>query len=289
MHRTSPSRLILIFAALIIMVLATGCFQDAGQGLQATSVAQSVATFTPFATLEPSPTPEVLETDESTAEVFPTLTETPQDIAQLPTLSETPTPDTFGSVNGSNPQQEGDAPALTATAIIASATARYIQTELALTQLPPFASPTPDIIFPTLTPTTDPNFGQGGGPTGPIVTGTDCVHEVRVGDNLFRLSLYYGLTIDQIAQRNGITNINLIIFRQKLVIPGCGTTGNPPPPTTVPGPGPGPNPGRSYVVKQGDNLFRISLSYGVPISAIAAANGIANINLIYVGQVLYIP
>jgi LysM repeat protein len=276
----------------IVIVVATGCFQEAGEGLQATSVAQSFVSLTPQPTLQPTDTPEAElstedVTDEATEELAPTLTQTPtaEQVAQVPT--ETPTPDTFGQVNGSGQAQE-DTSALTATSIIASATARGIQTEQALTQqVPVFPTATESIILPTLTPTID---GQGGGAVAPpIVTGTDCIHEVRVGDNLFRLGIYYGLTINQIAQRNGIANVNLIIFRQKLVIPGCGTTGNPPPPTTYPDTTPGPNPGGSYVVVQGDNLFRISLRYGVPISTIAAANGIANINLIYVGQVLVIP
>jgi LysM repeat protein len=42
-------------------------------------------------------------------------------------------------------------------------------------------------------------------------------------------------------------------------------------------------------VRPGENLYRISLAYGVPMSTIAAANGIANYNLIYAGQTLCIP
>ena len=45
----------------------------------------------------------------------------------------------------------------------------------------------------------------------------------------------------------------------------------------------------NHTVQAGQNLFRISLRYGVSMSAIAAANHIANVNLIFVGQVLYIP
>ena len=44
-----------------------------------------------------------------------------------------------------------------------------------------------------------------------------------------------------------------------------------------------------HVVAPGDNLYRISLRYGTTIGAIQAANGIANPNLIYVGQRLNIP
>lgn len=44
-----------------------------------------------------------------------------------------------------------------------------------------------------------------------------------------------------------------------------------------------------HLVQRGENLFRISLRYGVSMSAIAAANGITNFNLIYAGQRLVIP
>src|SRR5574341_510584 len=45
----------------------------------------------------------------------------------------------------------------------------------------------------------------------------------------------------------------------------------------------------THVVQPGENLFRISLRYGVTVQAIAEANGIANPNLIIVGQTLVIP
>lgn len=47
--------------------------------------------------------------------------------------------------------------------------------------------------------------------------------------------------------------------------------------------------GVRHVVQPGENLFRISLRYGVSMDAIAAVNGIQNFALIYVGQVLIIP
>ena len=44
-----------------------------------------------------------------------------------------------------------------------------------------------------------------------------------------------------------------------------------------------------YVVQRGDTLSRIAARYGVSASALAAANGIRNSNLIYTGQRLSIP
>jgi LysM repeat protein len=44
-----------------------------------------------------------------------------------------------------------------------------------------------------------------------------------------------------------------------------------------------------HIVQPGENLYRISLRYGTTVQAIAAANGIVNVNLIYAGQQLVIP
>lgn len=47
--------------------------------------------------------------------------------------------------------------------------------------------------------------------------------------------------------------------------------------------------GTLYVVKSGDTLWAIANRYGVTVQAIASANKITNVNLIYVGQILIIP
>jgi LysM repeat protein len=54
--------------------------------------------------------------------------------------------------------------------------------------------------------------------------------------------------------------------------------------------GPGPSvSARAYVVARGDTLAGIATRFGVTLQALAQANGIANPNLIYVGQQLAIP
>ena len=44
----------------------------------------------------------------------------------------------------------------------------------------------------------------------------------------------------------------------------------------------------TYTVKRGDTLSAIAKKYGTTVKAIAAENGIKNVNLIYVGQKLKI-
>lgn len=46
---------------------------------------------------------------------------------------------------------------------------------------------------------------------------------------------------------------------------------------------------RIHYVQPGENLFRISLRYGVSMQRIAAANGLASTHWIYAGQALIIP
>lgn len=69
-----------------------------------------------------------------------------------------------------------------------------------------------------------------------IPPGADCVHEIRVGDTLFQLSLAYGVTVNDIARASGIDNPDRIAVGQHVTIPKCGTTGFIPPPTSIPSP-----------------------------------------------------
>lgn len=67
-----------------------------------------------------------------------------------------------------------------------------------------------------------------------IPPGEDCVHEIRAGETLFKLSLAYGVSVDEIALTNGIDNPDRIAVGQQFTIPLCGTTGFIPPPTSIP-------------------------------------------------------
>ena len=134
----------------------------------------------------------------------------------------------------------------------------------------PTATPTSPPGVPTHTPTSTPT-------TPPGTPGAPIVHVVQRGENLFRIALRYNTTVEAIAAANNIRNPQLIYVGQRLTIPrGGGTT-------------PSPGGGRTHVVRPGENLFRIALRYGTTPQAIAAANNLPNIHLIYVGQVLRIP
>ena len=65
------------------------------------------------------------------------------------------------------------------------------------------------------------------------------VHTVVAGENLYRISLRYGVSMTAIAQQNNLSNLNIIYVGQRLVIPTGGTT---PPPTSTPPPNTTPTP-----------------------------------------------
>ncbi len=123
---------------------------------------------------------------------------------------------------------------------------------------------------------------------GIVASAQQTTYTVQRGDNLYRISTRFGVSIAAIAQANNISNPNLIFSGTVLVIPTGGTT---PPPTAAPGQ-PTTTPPVStgtYTVVGGDTLNRIAARFGTTLAAIRAANpNIVNINLIYPGQVINI-
>ena len=110
---------------------------------------------------------------------------------------------------------------------------------------------------------------------------TGFYYTVQWGDTLSSIAVRYGTTVYAISQANGIVNPNLIYAGQVLWIP----TGYQPPTVTPP-----VVQCRAYhTVNWGETLYRIGAWYGVSPWAIAQANRIYNLNLIYSGQTLCIP
>ncbi|MDQ7034646.1 MAG: LysM peptidoglycan-binding domain-containing protein [Anaerolineae bacterium] len=119
------------------------------------------------------------------------------------------------------------------------------------------------------------------------------VHTVAAGENLYRISLRYGVSMAAIAQENNLADVNVLFVGQQLTIPNTtGGTTSPPdttPPDTTPDTTSPPATGSTYTIQRGDTLASIARQFNTTFGAIAAANGLSNVNLIFVGQELIIP
>ena len=104
-------------------------------------------------------------------------------------------------------------------------------------------------------------------------------HYVQRGETLFSISVQYGVSMPALMKANpAIRNPNLIYAGTYLYIP-CGSGG----------PGMGGQCSHVHFVTRGQTLGEIALLYRVNPYAIAQANGIHNLDLIYAGEHLCIP
>ena len=133
----------------------------------------------------------------------------------------------------------------------------------------------------------------------------DTTYIVQPGDDLFRISLRFGVSEAALMAANGLTDPGRIYAGEQLVIPGGGTPAATVPvqATAVPAAMATPTaPAASapaaaatspatgtYVVQPGDTLYRISVKFGVSEYALMALNGILNPNRIAAGQTLQLP
>ncbi len=125
-----------------------------------------------------------------------------------------------------------------------------------------------------LIPTTGAAPAASSAPTG-------AVHVVRRGENLYRIALRYGVTVQALAELNGIYNPGHIVSGQKLLIPGSATT-----PALAYQP---QHASTTHVVRRGETLSAIAQRYGIPLWVLVQANNVANPALIIPGQTLTVP
>lgn len=119
-----------------------------------------------------------------------------------------------------------------------------------------------------------------------------CYHVVRPGETVFCIARAYGVDPWAIVAQNGIVNPNTVYPGTVLAIPNVYAS-IPPGPTCTPQCPPWPGYPCTcafyHTVVSGENLYRISLLYGVSMWRIAECNGIYNLNYIRAGDVLCIP
>jgi LysM repeat protein len=164
------------------------------------------------------------------------------------------------------------------------------------TQIPPtfpesFPTPTSTTIsFPatdTETTTALPTLTESATPT-PVFSPTACTPPsgwIRVttssGDTVYSLAQRYRTTADNLNAANCLTSADLPAG-VALYVPPVPTV------TVVPC---GPPFGwvRNYIVRPGDTLFRIALSYNITYPQLQRANCMGSSTTIYTGQRLWVP
>lgn len=95
----------------------------------------------------------------------------------------------------------------------------------------------------------------------------EATHVVQYGETLSSIAYQYGTNYQTLAALNGLTNPNLIYPGQILKVNGSVVS-------------------NIYTVQYGDNLSSIAAKLGTTYQTLAALNGLANPNLIYLGQTL---
>ncbi len=182
------------------------------------------------------------------------------------------------------------------------------------TDIPIGATSPPVTLTPFVRPTVTPAFEDELDPL------HECVYTVQSGDNLFRLSLNWNTTVQEIMDASQIDSDALSIG-QLLLRPGCEYSQPTPRPTESPAPvavdteapeaqmpdaetevetalepevaieavdtaTPGP---RFHVVSAGETIESISLRYRVDVNHLIALNNLTNPNRLAVGQELLLP
>jgi LysM repeat protein len=121
----------------------------------------------------------------------------------------------------------------------------------------------------------------------PIVAWGGCNYIVQPGETLFSIGIRYGVSPYYLAQINGLYNPNFIYAGMPLEVPCGGYQPHYPPHWPPPPPMRCSNSTR-YLVRPGDNLFRIALNYGTTVNALRDANNLWG-RVLRAGMVLIIP
>lgn len=106
---------------------------------------------------------------------------------------------------------------------------------------------------------------------------------VMAGDTLSGISKRHGVTVSMLVSANGLADPNRIFVGQRLRI------STPTAPTAAPPSATPTAEARVHTVARGENLWSIARFYGVSLSALVSANGIANAARIHAGLQLAIP
>jgi len=104
---------------------------------------------------------------------------------------------------------------------------------------------------------------------------------VQPGETLSEIADRQGVSLTRLMQANGISNANLVVAGQTLVVPGARSSAS--------AAAPRPLPTAPYTVKSGETLSEIADRFGTSTDRLIQLNRIANPNLVVAGTRLAIP
>nr|MBC7245294.1 LysM peptidoglycan-binding domain-containing protein [Chloroflexota bacterium] len=107
------------------------------------------------------------------------------------------------------------------------------------------------------------------------------IHIVQEGENLFRLALRYGTTVEAIMAANGLTDQHMLYVGQRLIIPSSARSAA----TSAAA----ATTGGTYVVQPGDTALSIAFRYGIGMWELMLANSLFSPHLIHPGLKMVIP
>lgn len=110
-------------------------------------------------------------------------------------------------------------------------------------------------------------------------------YQVKSGDTLSRIASANHTSVNDLKNINHISNINLIYPGQILQLSAASSSSSKPATTSTQSTS---GSKKTYTVKAGDTASAVASRNGISLAQLKSYNNIANINLIYVGQVLVV-
>lgn len=313
----------LVIGLVLLALLASACYRDAGENVQPTSNRVDLTDLEPTtlpATETPTERPSVTATDPPDEPAGPTATRTLR-----PTI--TPAEVLPGQEDDADAAETGADDDAGADAASAEDDAPPTATEAQSPQIPPTFTPvvtaadddvaleTPGMndIEPSATPapTIDPTLRPTASPIPPGEN--PCVHVVQPNDTLYSIAQDNGVLLSDLVAANptllGGSEFTPLQIGWELQLPGCSTgeadtgaetveddtgaandDGSANDDTGTEEQPPASEDGTiTHTVQAGETIYAIGRLYNVDPDAIIAANNLLNPNQIQPGQVLIIP
>ena len=289
--------------SVMVVLLGLGlsaCYKDAGDDVQPTSNRVDLSDLQPTATTAPpaataTPTvvaPAATVASPPTAEVTKTLVPTTTPFGAAPAAEDT-APEEIAPVETEPEDAEvfapTSAPPATSTPILTATSAGPVITTPGMSDIIPSITPVPT-LDPTLMPT----------PTAIPIEENPCFHIVQPNDTLYSIAQANEVLLSDLVAANpetlGGSQSTPLQIGWQLNIPGCD---NPQaaaeeaaaPAETAPEESAPAAPAESgtHVVQSGETIYSIARQYNVDPLAIIQLNGLANPDVLQVGDVLTIP